>query len=459
MKKLSLLAVMIALALLLSGCTLKTVDPVADANQTILSVNGETVSKQTVANAVAYTQQMYSQYNSFYSQLGMQGQYPTDAATILEMVLDDQKDVLVARQQAVKLGLDQFTEEELAELQAKAEETYKSNLETIKSGVLVTDKLGDELEAEAKAYADAHGASLEDCLKDAKNQRLLEKIESYVKDPVTVTDEDVQKALDERVESEKASYEADKTVFGSNLNNGADCYYAPEGYRFVKRILLKFAEEDANAITAADTAVKDAEANYTSAQESESVAQSALDSAAEGADTAALQTALDEAKALTASALDELNAAKAIFEDANKVAAANIKAKADEVYALASAEGADFDALMAEYGEDDGMKKDPAMTNGYAVCEGFNFVEPFLNTALSMEKEGDVSEPVLSSFGYHIIKFAGTIQEGVRMTLDEARAKLESTLLSQKQQDAYTEALEKWVSEADVQTFAKKMGY
>ena len=457
MKKLSLLAVMIALALLLSGCTLKTVDPVADANQTILSVNGETVSKQTVANAVAYTQQMYSQYNSFYSQLGMQGQYPTDAATILEMVLDDQKDVLVARQQAVKLGLDQFTEEELAELQAKAEETYKSNLETIKSGVLVTDKLGDELEAEAKAYADAHGASLEDCLKDAKNQRLLEKIESYVKDPVTVTDEDVQKALDERVESEKASYEADKTVFGSNLNNGADCYYAPEGYRFVKRILLKFAEEDANAITAADTAVKDAEANYTSAQESESVAQSALDSAAEGADTAALQTALDEAKALAASALDELNAAKAIFEDANKVAAANIKAKADEVYAQASAEGADFDALVAEY--EDGDMKDSVKTNGYAVCEGSSFDEAFLNTALSMEKEGDVSEPVLGGNGYYIVKFAGAIQEGVRMTLDEARAKLESTLLSQKQQDAYTEALEKWVSEADVQTFAKKMGY
>ena len=74
-------------------------------------------------------------------------------------------------------------------------------------------------------------------------------------------------------------------------------------------------------------------------------AQSALDSAAEDADMAALQTALDEAQ----KAADE---AQAAYDEAKAAAFANIKEKTDEIYALAAAEGADFDALVSEYSTD-----------------------------------------------------------------------------------------------------------
>ena len=52
MKKKAYLALLIALALLLSGCTLKSVDPVADAAQVILNVNGEKVTKAQMATLV-----------------------------------------------------------------------------------------------------------------------------------------------------------------------------------------------------------------------------------------------------------------------------------------------------------------------------------------------------------------------------------------------------------------------
>ena len=405
------LVILVAMALLMvtaicgEGAALaekpsETVDPAADAAQVIMSVNGETVDRQTVSDAFEYYCQYYRQMNSFYTELGMAPQYPAADSAILDMVLADLRDAMVVRQQAVKLGLDRFTDEELA-----------------------------EIEEAAKAYADANGCSPEDSLKEARNQRLLEKIESYVKDPVTVSDEEIRVALDERVESEKTSYEADKTVFGSKLNNNEVCCYAPAGYRYVKHILIKYTDEDADVIAAVETALNDARAVYSSAQQDGS---------------AAVKEALD--------------AAQTAYDAALAAAAENIRAKADEVYALATAEGADFDALMAEYGEDPGMQIEPTMTNGYAVCEGFPFVEPFLNAALALENTGDVSGPVMSRYGCHIIKYVSDIPEGVRMTLDEAREALGPALLSEKQQTAWREALARWISEADIRCWPERMG-
>ncbi len=63
------------------------------------------------------------------------------------------------------------------------------------------------------------------------------------------------------------------------------------------------------------------------------------------------------------------------------------------------AEGADFDALMREYSKDGGLVANP---DGYVFTAG-EMVEEFYNGATALEV-GAVSEPILSMFGYHIIK-------------------------------------------------------
>ncbi|MBQ6059230.1 MAG: peptidylprolyl isomerase [Clostridia bacterium] len=62
-------------------------------------------------------------------------------------------------------------------------------------------------------------------------------------------------------------------------------------------------------------------------------------------------------------------------------------------------EGADFDALMAEYGEDPGMVSQP---EGYVIDEDVPFDVAFVDTAFSLDV--DEYELVLGSSGYHIIK-------------------------------------------------------
>ncbi|MDP3447952.1 MAG: peptidyl-prolyl cis-trans isomerase [Eubacteriales bacterium] len=69
--------------------------------------------------------------------------------------------------------------------------------------------------------------------------------------------------------------------------------------------------------------------------------------------------------------------------------------------------GEDFEALLAEYNTDPGMQSEENAA-GYLAGEGASFVEPFLNAALALTKDGDVSAPVESDFGWHIIKRVST---------------------------------------------------
>lgn len=71
--------------------------------------------------------------------------------------------------------------------------------------------------------------------------------------------------------------------------------------------------------------------------------------------------------------------------------------KAQDVAALAQA-GGDFDELVRKYGEDPGMESSP---DGYYFTTG-KMVESFETTTFAL-KENEISDPVESQFGYHII--------------------------------------------------------
>ena len=85
--------------------------------------------------------------------------------------------------------------------------------------------------------------------------------------------------------------------------------------------------------------------------------------------------------------------------------------------------GTDFDALMHEYSEDGGLVTNP---DGYVFTEG-EMVEEFYNGAKTLEI-GEVSAPVLSPFGYHIIKREPLPEVTQDFANSYARAKLQSDL-------------------------------
>lgn len=426
MQKKSMLALLLALTLILSGCALQRVNEEKDAARVIIDVNGETVTKGAFVTTVNNTWTQYQYYNQLYSQYGMGDIYPTDADTVIKEVADNYVSTLAARQKAREMGMYEFTEEEKASIQEKAKESYDSYLSQVASNYLTDSTLeGDALTAAAEAYIAEHGMStLDDFVKDAENEAALDKLETLITADVTVSDEEVTASLNEKAEAAKAQYETNPDAYGTAVNGKSTVYYAPAGYRMVRHILINVTDDERTAIQEARSALTTAENN--------------VKNAAEDADMDALNAAVAEAQAK----LDEVKAP----------ALAAVKEKADEVYALATAEGADFTALIAEY------SGDPAMPEGgYALREGYGeFVAEFTNGAMALEKVGDVSEPIATDYGYHIIRYDADVEEGVVDT-EAVRDGIRDTLLTSKKNEKSSEALQSWVDAADVKMYLEKV--
>ena len=75
---------------------------------------------------------------------------------------------------------------------------------------------------------------------------------------------------------------------------------------------------------------------------------------------------------------------------------------------------------------------------------------------MALANVGDVSEPVRSEYGIHIIKYVSDAVEG-EVGLDAVRDALESEVLTQKQDEAYNAAVEAWVEEADAKIYKDRL--
>ena len=431
MRKKSVFALLLALVMILSGCALVTKDEAKDNARVIIDVNGETVNKQTVAAMVQNQISQNEYYNQLFAAYGYSGMYTTDEATITSQVVESYISQLVLKQKAFAMGLNELTEEEQAEVEAEAKSNYQSFLDSVVSSYMPNSGLeGDELNAAAEKYVaendikTADGRfSYEDFLNSALESKAIEKVQAEMIKDVAVTEEEIQADFNSKVEESKTQVEGTPDLYGYNLMNGTSVYYAPAGYRMVKHILIAASDEDSKASAEAEDAL--------------TAAQDALTNAAEDADTAALQAAVDEAQAA--------------YDAAKAAEMANTKAKADEVYALATAEGADFDALIAEY------STDSMPASGYAIREGYAyFVEPFVTAAMALENVGDVSEPVESTYGYHIIQYVSDVAEGP-VDIETVRESISSALLSAKQDEVAEATLKQWTEEATVKTYLDRL--
>ena len=106
-----------------------------------------------------------------------------------------------------------------------------------------------------------------------------------------------------------------------------------------------------------------------------------------------------------------------------------------------------LDKLAKEYSE--GPTRDRGGYLGTFKREAM--VKPFSDKAFSMD-EGDVSEPVRTRFGWHIIKVE-KINDAYSSRLDSVRTKIEDTIVAQKAKTAaYDEAMDVFEVSFEVMT-------
>jgi len=416
-----LLVVMIAL----SGCSLIEIDQEMEMAEAVATVNGVKVTKAQVMSDYAYMIAMYNAYGI------------TINDTILESIKSDVLDMgvlrEVIRQKADELALIDFDDEaSFAEPDAEAAAYFEELITEHAAHVTTVGQSEEAARAKVIEHLAAEGTTLDLIKESYRIDFIIETVREYVASSVTVTEEEIKAAYDEKVAADEEQYASSTYLYETHRSYGYDIARNPEGYRTVKHILFNLTEEQSASLTALEDEI------------------AAIDAA-----VAAIDPAAAEAPAKSA---EELNAEKAVLvqqlADLKAEILASFKEKTDSVYARLEA-GETFDALMAELGEDPGMTSEPTMTEGYYVtAESSTWDVTFRDAAMAIEAVGSVSEPVLTNFGVHIIYYNSDVPAGAipYETLHDA---MSESLLTSKQETAFNAQCAEWVEAAAVKKFPK----
>jgi foldase protein PrsA len=124
------------------------------------------------------------------------------------------------------------------------------------------------------------------------------------------------------------------------------------------------------------------------------------------------------------------------------------KAQADDLYAQLQA-GGDFAALAKRFSQDTGSKAN----GGKLTISKGQTVAPFDRTAFLLKKN-EISKPVKTEFGFHIIQPLGETEAAKVTPLKEVQASIRQQLAQTKKNEAMT----KWVEELK-QDYEDKVSY
>ncbi len=445
------------LALLLSVCLSFSLALAEDATQSVTDVATDEVT-QAVATAdveladtdvvatVAGSDVTWAEVANYYQSLINYYGEPDESMVDLykAVAMEEAVTMKLVTITATENGLNDYSQDELDAIYAQSDADWQVALDNyVDSAYALTDESTEEEKATAYAEAEAYYSNL-GYSKDILRQNYLDnetytRVENFVCQGLEVTDDEVQAQYDANVESDKALYENDIDSYEYQMMlynyNYADekPWYHPNGYRYVKHILLSVDAELLAAYT-------DLQARLEEQMEAETATEDdTTDATADTTDAA--------------DTTEETPVTEADVDNAKANILASIQDKTDEIYAKIS-EGADFDELIAQYAVDaDGNATDPGMTSGdypdgYEVSlASSNFVPEFVAAAFSVDEIGDVSAPYVSDYGVHIVKYVGDVPSGAVELTDELKESIRASLLADKQ----SAAMDAWQSAADIQ--------
>lgn len=267
---------------------------------------------------------------------------------------------------------------------------------------------------------------------------------------IVLTQDQVDDYYEEQfVAPDREDYQDDIAKYDEKiLMNNNEAFYTPEGYRYIRQIVLDLPEA---AVEAAKTE------------------QVALNRA-----TQAMGTALQELTltATRAESWDDMADAKRAYDEA---AAALQTAQQDYISALEAAAlplvqdevqkikiqheaGIDSKSLVNKYSTD---RTERNLTgDGYPFHpDSTMWPAGFSSAASKLKKPGDISEPVVTEQGVHILFYEGDVPAGEHVLTDEERALLNAAALRYYQMEKLAGLVEGWKADYDIETHPEILKY
>ena len=346
--------------------------------------------------------QMLSQYVAYYAQYGYSvDEYDTELqASVAQETVQTKLSTAIVRHYAAQNGYE-LTEEKKTELAAQVKTALDNTREYLESYLSAYGFTGDELNAAVEEQMAQAGYTEETLMDSAELNDVLNFLYERATADVTVTEDEVKAAFDEKVAKQKESY-ASVDTFINDYVNESEILYTPENVRLMECIFVASVEGEATE---------------------------------------------DEATADEATA-DEATGAEATAGEVADIASMTGYAKAKAI-AAAIAGGADFEESMKAYNEDSSTEEQ--MLRGYPVAENSTtYGDEFTAGAMALEHVGDVSDVIVTDYGYFILRYAKDLESGEADFEARKETETEETLTNKKN-DAYSAFIDTILDEADIQ--------
>ena len=380
--------------------TLAEADPVPD-DAVLATVNGEAVTALDADDAA------YMLYQYGYTQ-----NYPDYDLAVSYLIQQ-----AVIRNHLEKSGYMQFTQEEETAFANEANAEWEAMLDDYVKAYLSedTEEARQTLRQQAGEYYAANGVSVDAILGELRLREATAHMEADLTGGYEPTPEDIREVFELYGPQYQEQYENNVGMYEIYTNYyGYESWYVPEGYRAVLHILLEADEELISAYTAAQAA-------YDEAASDEDAGPEALEEA---------RKAMEEARAAVIASRQEV-----IDEISQRIE-----------------KGESFQSLIAEYNTDPGMRDENTLAEGYRVHrESVLWVPAFIEGAFQeeMRKPGDVSTPVVSNHGVHILYYLADVPGGLIMT-DSIEEEIREYLVSDRLNTAFSENYAEWEKQMEI---------
>ncbi|MGI6152656.1 MAG: peptidylprolyl isomerase [Christensenellaceae bacterium] len=402
MKKIVLLCLCAVMVFAAAGCSMAFLNEERDSAQVVAEVNGVSIIKEELLEAFdMYTyQNVGTDFATYAASLS-----EDDAKTLQNSVLEDLIGLELLYQQAEKDGIVDNSDENRQAIKDEINKNLQSVRQSYEDSADADGLTGEEKDAWVKErydeYVENAGYSdMEQVVDDRIRSNAITAMTEKLDAEVTYTEEQAKEFYDVQSESQWSLIQDDRSNYALYKSFG-QVYAYPEDARYIKNLLIQIPEETKSEITSLRSEGNDGEAD--------------------------------------------------VLRDE---ALAEIKDKADEVLQRAKS-GEDFDALVAEFGEDPGMQEEPAKTRGYVVLEDSeDYVAEFTAASLALENEGDVSDLVVTDYGYHILQYAGSAAGPI--PFEDMKEDIISTNLATEQNSHYYDYIEKLKEASTIKKYTNR---
>ena len=342
-----------------------------------------------------------------------------DVQTAKEETLDRFIGMGIIENQLMQAGRNDFSDSEKELLLSQARNQYEQLWQEF---LRQLQQAGEDVtEEEVTRWLEEQGYTQEAIYRELiVSVRQYRMFELFCSD-VTVTPQEIVDYYESQyVEPDKERYADNIPLYEQEiLMTGSEAFYTPEGYRGVKQILLAYPEELAAQLKSM------ARGPLQRAKDAHDAAYDALaQAAARGDDTAPLKADYD-------AALDALEQQQKAYMDKQAEALTLLRGTTDEISRRYAA-GESFEALMKQFSTD--QSHIDTQDSGYLLHPlSAYWAAAFRNAACALAKPGDISQPVVTDAGVHIILYVCDIPSGMhKLTQEESDVLAQSALFAAK---------------------------